>query len=124
MKSYIVVKEFENQSARSTYLEVQAPYYMYPKWEKILISNPELLELTLEKGPVLYTGIQKEDDFAIYTKFDEAPIESPLMPLKDYEHIEDWRKAIDASGFSGYIFYLTKDSISLLLKQPSQKINR
>jgi hypothetical protein len=81
-----------------------------------MLENPQFLEITLKKGPVLHTGIQTEDKFAIWTKFEDSPIKKPLMELADYENLEVWKKAVNASGFIGKIFLFSESEAMLLLK--------
>ncbi len=118
MKQYVLVIVLKDQTARSTYFEFEAPPYMYTKWENLMLEKPQLLKALLEKGPVRYTGIQNEDKFAIWTKFDESPIKNPLMELNDYEHLGAWKEALRTSGFFGKIFHFTEDETMLLLKLP------
>ena len=53
MKQYILVQVHADKTARSTYFEVEAPSYMYAKWENLLLEKPKLLKVMLEKGPDL-----------------------------------------------------------------------
>lgn len=80
-----------------------------------MLENPQFLEITLKKGPVLHTGIQTEDEYAIWTKFEDSPINEPLMDLVDYEHLGVWKKAVIASGFIGKIFLFSENEAMLLL---------
>ncbi len=123
MKQYILVQVHADKTARSTYFEVEAPSYMYAKWENLLLEKPKLLKVMLEKGPVLYTGTQTEDEFAIRTEFAESPIANSLMELSDFVNLEEWKKAVFDSGFYGKIFFLTDDETMLLLKLPGNLAN-
>jgi hypothetical protein len=125
MKQYILVQVHADKTARSTYFELEAPSYMYTKWENLMLEKPKILKVMLEKGPVLYTGIQTEDKFAVRTEFAETPIANPLMGLTDFINLEEWKKEVFDSGFYGKIFFLTDDETMLLLKLPGNlaKVN-
>lgn len=125
MKQYILVLVNADKTAKSTYFEVEAPSYMYTKWENLMLEQPKILKVMLDKGPVLYTGIQTEDEFAIRTEFAETPIANPLMKLSDFVDLDEWKKAVFDSGFYGKIFFLTDDETMLLLKLPGnlEKVN-
>ena len=43
MKPYILVQIQKDLTVRSTYCEVEAPEYMYSKWENLMLQNPQVL---------------------------------------------------------------------------------
>lgn len=91
--TYLFAKELSDGSIHSVTVELDAPEYMHKKWFGLVVQSRVAIFSLINKGNLRYTARQSENDWAIFTAFEESPLTSTNPFPAILPNFESWEKA-------------------------------